>query len=158
MEYYINVLAEQGITNVAIWQPPSKQEGGAIEGVKAHPEDSTSSQVARLQVKDSSNAEDNDGGGRQKKEIISGKSSSGSSSGTDKTTSTSNLRRKSSGTRHRGDASKSANEDAKIATGSAPVGVPGSGTIPVGGVAGSTSAASSVHNKLEQDYIQMYLG
>ena len=66
MEYYINVLAEQGITSVAIWQPPSKQEGGAIEGVKAHPEDSTSSQVARLQVKDSSNAEDNDGSGRHK--------------------------------------------------------------------------------------------
>ena len=93
-----------------------------------------------------------------KKESISGKSSSGSSSGTDKTTSTSNLRRKSSGTRHRGDTSKSANEDAKIVTGSNPVGVPGSGNIPVGSVAGSTSAASSVHNKLEQDYIQMYLG
>ena len=44
-----------------------------------------------------------------------------------------------------------------MATGSNPVGVPGSGNIPVGSVAGS-SAASSVHNKLEQDYIQMYLG
>ena len=65
MEYYINVLAEQGITSVAIWQPPSKREG-SIEGVKDHPEDSTSSQVARLQVKDSSNAEDNDGSGRHK--------------------------------------------------------------------------------------------
>ena len=38
-----------------------------------------------------------------------------------------------------------------------PIGIPSSNINSGGNVAGS-SAASSVHNKLEQDYIQMYLG
>ena len=97
------------------------------------------------------------------KESVCGKSSSGSSSGTqnDKKNTTTQLRRKSSGSRTRGgisstSAPKSTMDDGK-AHGGIPICNPGGNMGQGGNVAGS-SGASSVHNKLEQDYIQMYLG
>ena len=54
------------------------------------------------------------------------------------------------------DATKNVLEDGKP-TASIPVGNP-STTIGPGGSAAGSSGAASVHNKLEQDYIQMYLG
>ena len=95
------------------------------------------------------------------KESISGKSSSGSSSGTqnEKKTSTTQLRRKSSASRNRGGASTSSTfkEEGK-SHGGIPIGNPNSGNMCSGGNVAGSSGASSVHNKLEQGYIQMYLG
>ena len=101
------------------------------------------------------------------KENVSHKSSSGSSSGTyTENKATTNLRRKSSASRHRAglsntEASKASggktNEESGKVAGSNPVGIPGN-IVSGSTVAGTSAASSSVHNKLEQDYIQMYLG
>ena len=71
MEYYIKILADEGITSVAIWQSSSNRGADSNKGSTDNQEDSTSSQVARLHVKDSStNAEDNDGSVRLKVNMV----------------------------------------------------------------------------------------
>ena len=95
------------------------------------------------------------------KESISGKSSSGSSSGTqnEKKNTTTQLRRKSSASRNRAGASTSStSKDEGKSHGGIPIGNPSGGNMCSGANVAGSSGASSVHNKLEQDYIQMYLG
>ena len=154
MEHYINVLADQGINHVDIWQAKSNAGDDSVE--TDNTEESSHSPIpSRNQNKDGSTNLDNKESGKQKKESVSGKSSSGSSSGIqNEKKSTTHLRRKSSASRHRASSSGASKEDGKAVSG---IPIPSSNIGATGNVAAS-SGASSVHNKLEQDYIQMYLG
>ena len=60
MEYYIKILAEENITHIPIWHPPSDTTSDSVERPDI---DNGSPQLARLQVKEGgTNVEDNEGG------------------------------------------------------------------------------------------------
>ena len=62
MEYYIKVLAEEGITHIPVWQQSSDATIDSVERIDTE-DGSRSPQLARLQVKESgTNVEDNEGG------------------------------------------------------------------------------------------------